>query len=196
MVVPKENLVVVFTSKLSGDDAFFPARMLDKYILPAIVANESLGANETAQYELSLLSEPPRQVVKPKPVPELPAIAREISHETYSLDSNPWKYDNFKLVFDSDKEYAKFSYTAKEKDVVHYEVGLNNVYRLTESNGDTYAAVGSWTTPDTFVIDYELVGYSTRDKWILTFDNEEVAVEEVGVTGVYNYGGKRINKRE
>jgi len=196
MVVPKKNLVVVFTSKLSGADSFLPAKMLNKYILPAIVANESIAANETAQYELSLLSEPPRQVVKPKPVPELPAIAQEISEETYSLDSNPWKYDNFKLLFDSHKEYAEFSYTAKEKDVVTYEVGLNNVYRLTESNGDTYAAIGSWTTPDTFVIDFELVGYSTRGKWILTFDNEEIAVEEVGVTGVYNYGGKNINKRE
>lgn len=196
MVVPKENLVVVFTGKLSGDDAFFPARMLDKYILPAIVSNESITANETAQYELSLLSEPPRQVVKPKPVQELPAIAREISHETYSLDSNPWKYDNFRLIFDPEKDYAEFIYTAKEKDVVNYEVGLNNVYRLTESNGDTYAAVGSWTTPNTFVIDYELVGYSTRGKWILTFDNEGIAVEEVGVTGIYTYGGKKINKRE
>ena len=196
MVVPKENLVVVFTSKLSGADSFLPAKMLDKYILPAIVANESITANVTAQNELSLLSEPPRQAVKPKPVPELPAIAQEVSEETYSLDSNPWKYNNFKLIFDPEKDYAEFSYTAKENDVVNYEVGLDNVYRLTESNGDTYAAVGSWTTPDTFVIDYELVGYSTRGKWIFTFDNEGIAVKEVGVTGVYDYGGKKTITRD
>ena len=196
MVVPKENLVVVFTSKLSGADSFLPAKMLDKYILLAIVSDESIDSNETAQYELSLLSEPPRQVVKPKPVQELPEIAMEISGETYKLETNPWKYDNFQFVFDSNKDYAEFSYTVKENDVVNYRIGLNNVYRLTESNGDIYAAVGSWTTPDTFVIDYELVGYSTRGKWILTFNNEGIDVEEVGVTGIYNYSGKKINKRE
>ena len=196
MVVPKEYLVVVFTSKLSGAESFLPARMLDRYILPAIVSNEQITANKTAQHKLSLFSDPPRRVVKPKPVPELPTIARKISHETYSLDSNPWKYNNFKLIFDPQKDYAEFSYTAKENDIVNHEVGLNNVYRLTESNGGTYAAVGSWTTPDTFVIDYELVGYSTRGKWILNFVNEGIAVEEVGVTGIYNYGGKRISKSE
>ena len=194
MVVPKENLVVVFTSKLSGADSFLSAKMLDKYILPAIVSNEPITANKTAQHKLSLFSEPPSQAVKPKPVPELPTIARKISHETYSLDSNPWKYNNFKLIFDPQKDYAEFSYTAKEKDVVNYRVGLNGVHRLTETNNNTYAAVGSWTTPDTFVIDYELVGYSTRGKWVLTFDKQGIAVKEVGVTGIYNYGGKRINK--
>ena len=196
MVVPKENLVVVFTSKLSGADSFLSAKMLDKYILPAIVSNEPITANKTAQHKLSLFSEPPSQAVKPKPVPELPTIARKISHETYSLDSNPWKYNNFKLIFDPQKDYAEFSYTAKEKDVVNYRVGLNGVHRLTETNNNTYAAVGSWTTPDTFVIDYELVGYSTRGKWVLTFDKQGIAVKEVGVTGIYNYGGKRINKGE
>ena len=191
MVVPKENMVVVFTSKLSGADSFFPAKMLDRYILPAIVSNESITANETAQSQLSLLSEPPRLDVEPESVQELPAIALEISGETYSLDSNPWKYNNFQLVFDSGKDYAEFSYTVKENDVVTYQIGLDNVYRLTASNGDTYAAIGSWTRPNTFIIDYELVGYSTRGKWNLTFNADEIAVEEKGVTGVYTYKGKQ-----
>lgn len=195
MVVPKENLVVVFTSKLSGADSFFPVKMLDKYILPAIVSNESIDANETAQYELSLLSEPPSQVVKPQPLQELPAIALEISDETYSLDSNPWKYNNFELIFAPEKDYAEFSYTAKENDVVNYRVGLNGVFQLTETNNNTYAAVGSWISPNTFSIDYEIIGYTTKDKWTFTFDRDEILIEEVGVTGKYNYGGKRVNNR-
>lgn len=193
MVVPKENLVVVCTSKLSGADSFFPAKMLDKYILQAIVSDESIDANETAQYELSLLSEPPSQVVKPKPFQELPELAREISGKTYSLDANPWKYNNFKLIFDPEKDYAEFSYTAKENDVVNYRIGLNGVHQFTEINDNTYAAVGSWTFPNTFSIDCEIIGYSTKDKWNFTFDEDEILVEEVGVTGKYSYGGKRIN---
>lgn len=196
MVVPEENLLAVFTSKLSGAGAFLPKKMLDRYILLAIVSNESITTNEKAQNELSLLSEPPHLDVEPKPVQELPAIAWEISGKTYSLDSNPWKYNNFRLVFDSDKDYAAFGYTTKENDVVNYEIGLNDVYRLTENNGETWSAVGHWAEPNTFIIDYELVGYSTRGKWNLTFSADEIAVEEVGVTGTYTYGGRIQEKSD
>jgi CubicO group peptidase (beta-lactamase class C family) len=192
MVVPKENLVVVFTSKLSGQDAFFPAKLLKKFILPSIVSNEPLAANKDAQSRLSSLSNSPGLALEPKDVPELPEIARKISGVTYSLDANPWKYDNFKLVFEPGKDYAEFSYTAKEYDVVHYRVGLDGVHRLTETNNNTYAAVGSWTSPNTFSLNCEIIGYTTKDKWNLTFDidKDEILVEEVGVTGKYNYGGK------
>jgi CubicO group peptidase (beta-lactamase class C family) len=193
IVVPKENLVVVFTSKLSGQDAFFPAKLLKKFILPSIVSIEPLNANKEAQNRLSSLSNPPRPFFEPKVVPELPEIARKISGNTYSLDANPWKYDNFKLVFDPEKDYAEFSYTAKENDVVNYRVGLNGVHQITETNNNTYAAVGSWTSSNTFSINYEIIGYTTKDKWNFTFDEDEILVEEVGVTGKYHYGGRRIN---
>jgi len=193
MVVPNENLVLVFTSKLSGQDAFFPAKLLKKFILPSIVSNEPLPANKEAQNRLSSLSNAPRLTLGPKVVPELPEIARKISGNTYSLNANPWKYDNCKLVFDPEKDYAEFSYTAKEKDVVNYRVGLNGVHRLTETNNNTYAAVGSWTSPNTFSIDCEIIGYSSKDRWNLTFEEDEILVEEHGATGKYHYGGRRIN---
>ena len=53
----------------------------------------------------------------------------------------------------------------------------------------------NWTSPNTFSIDYEIIGYSSKDRWNLTFEEDEILVEEVGVTGKYNYGGKRINNR-
>ncbi|MCK5601279.1 serine hydrolase, partial [Candidatus Pacearchaeota archaeon] len=180
IIMPKENLVVVFTSKLSGVETFLPAKMLKKYILPAIISNETIPTNKTAQNKLALLSDPPISISEPKPVPELPATALKISREFYSLDPNPWKYDNFRLVFDRDKNYAEFSYTIKEDDVVNYKIGLDNVFQLTESNGDTYAAAGSWTSPNTLEIDYEQIGYSTKGKWILTFDDDRIEVKEVG----------------
>ncbi len=49
--------------------------------------------------------------------------------------------------------------------------------------------VGSWTSPNTFSIDCEIIGYSTKDKWNLTYNGDEIAVEEKGVTGVYTYEG-------
>jgi hypothetical protein len=140
---------------------------------------------------LSALSNAPNPIFEPKPVTELPEIAQKISGNMYSLDANLWKYDNFKLVFNPEKEYAEFSYTAKENDVVHYRVGLDGIFRLTETNNSTYAAAGSWISPNTFSIDCEIIGYTTRDKWNFTFEDDEILVEEVGVTGKYYYGGKR-----
>ena len=190
MVVPQENLVVVVTSKLSGADVFIPARLLKKFILPAIVSRESIAPNETAQRALTALSESPARVTERRDVPALPAITQKISGKTYALESNPWQYDNFQLVFVPGRDEAEFRYIVEGSDAVSYRVGLDNVQRLTESNGKTHAAVGKWVASDTFVINYELVGYTTRDRWTLTFEKDEIAVEEVGVTGVYTYKGK------
>lgn len=190
MIVPQQNLIVVFTSKLRGEDASFPAKLLKKFILPSIVSNGSLPADKIAQEQLSSLSNAPSLAFKPKSVPKFPEIARKISGKTYSLEANPWKYNNFKLIFDPEKDYAEFSYTAKKNDDVNYRVGLNGSHQLTETNNNTYAAVGSWTSPNTFSIDCEIIGYSTKDKWNLTFNGDEIAVEEKGVTGVYTYEGK------
>ncbi len=190
MVVPQENMIVVFTSKLSGADSFFPVKLLNKYILPAIVATKAIPANEAAQRELALVSEVRELGEKKTAVSPLPSIAQNISGNIYALESNPWNNDNFQIIFEPNKDYARFAYTTKEQETVRYRVGLDNTHLLTESNGDTYAAVGSWTTPSTFCVDYELVGYSNRGKWRLTFTDDEIEVEEIGVTGEYSYRGK------
>lgn len=189
MVVPWANLIAVFTSKLSAVDSFIPPKMLKKYILPAIVSNKPISVNETAQRGLAVLSEPPKLDIKPKAVQPLSAIALEISENTYSLEENPWGYDNFRLAFHPPDDYAVFNYSVKDK-LFHIDVGLDDVFRLTESNDQCYAAKGYWITPDTFVIDYEIIGYSTKGKWTLTFTNDVISVEEVGVTGAYTYKGR------
>ena len=193
MVVPREQLVVVVTSKLTGMDVFLPATLLDKYILPAIQADEAIAANETAREQLALLTTPPELVSEPMPLEPLPDIGLAISGLTYDIEANPLKYDNFKLDFDVAHDYADFSYTAKEEDVVSYQVGLDNVYRISETERGSYAARGSWESPETFVIDYEQIGYSTRSTWRLTFARGGIVVEEVGVVGVQSYVGKAVD---
>jgi len=69
--------------------------------------------------------------------------------------------------------------------VVSYHVGLDNVYRFTETDIGTFAAVGAWTSPDTFEISYPLIGYSNPGKWSLTLKKYGIEVVEVGVTGEY-----------
>jgi hypothetical protein len=44
-VLPRQNLVVVFTSSLEGSDFFIPEKLLNKYILPAAISETPLPEN-------------------------------------------------------------------------------------------------------------------------------------------------------
>ncbi|MBI9045483.1 MAG: serine hydrolase [Anaerolineaceae bacterium] len=189
IVVPKENLVVVVTNASSGMGVFFPRKILDKFILPAIISDETISANEVAYNELLAKSGPPALVNEPQTVSALPEIAMQISGSTYSLEINNLKYDNFQLKFDPTWDYAEFSYTAKEGDMTDFKVGLDGVYHFSETEIGAFAAYGSWTTPNTFEINYQHIGYSTPAKFILTFEGDEITVEEFGVVGSYTYSG-------
>ncbi|MFN2126802.1 MAG: hypothetical protein ACK2TU_02985, partial [Anaerolineales bacterium] len=68
-------------------------------------------------------------------------------------------------------------------------IGLNNVYHFTDTAIGTFAAVGTWTSPDTFEIWYQQIGYSNPGKWTLTFNENAIEVIEEGVTGEYRYLG-------
>jgi len=189
MVVPEGNLVVTVTNASNGMGVFFPRKILDKFILPAIISDDAIAVNEAAHAELIERSGPPELTVVHQPVPAFPDIATQISGAVYSLETNNWNYDNFQLIFDSSWDYARFSFTAKESDVAAFKVGLDGVYHFSETEIGTYAAYGSWTTPNTFEINYQHIGYSTPAKFILSFNGDTITVEELGVTGSYTYEG-------
>ena len=190
MVAPEANLVVMVTNSSSDMGVFFPGKLFYDYILPAIESNEAIAANEVAQSELAALSGPPTLNREPQAVPDLPATALEISGETYALEANRWNYDNFQFVFDPALDYATFSYTAKVHDVASFDVGLDGVYRFTDTDIGPMAAVGSWTGPDTFELSCQHIGYSAPAQFILTFDEESIDVTEVSLTGAYAYSGQ------
>jgi CubicO group peptidase (beta-lactamase class C family) len=190
MVAPEENLVVVATSSASGIGTFFPAKLFNQYIRLAIKSNEAIAANVAAQSELAARSEPPELNIEPQAVPKLPPIALEISGETYSLEENRWNYDNFQFVFDPALDYATFSYTAKVHDAASFHIGLDNVYRFTDTDIGLFAAYGSWTASDTFEISCQHIGYSASIQFILTFDQDKIDVIEISLTGSYTYSGK------
>jgi CubicO group peptidase (beta-lactamase class C family) len=189
MVVPEGNLVVVVTNASSGMGVFFPRKILDKFILPAIISDNAIAVNGFAHAELIDRSGPPVLTVVPQIGPALPDIAMQISGAVYSLETNNLKYDNFQLIFNPSWNYASFSFTAKESDVAAFKVGLDGVYHFSETEIGTYAAYGSWTAPNIFEINYQHIGYSTPAKFILTFVGDVITVEEHGVVGSYTYEG-------
>ncbi len=190
MVAPEENLVVAVTSSASGMGTFFPAKLFDEYIRPSIQSKEAIAPNAAAQSELAAVSGPPELDIEPQTVPELPAIAQEISGKTYMLETNRWNHDNFQFGFDPALDYATFSYTAKVHDVASFQIGLDNAYRFTDTEIGPFAAYGSWTAPDSFEISYQQIGYSAPAQFIVTFEQDEIEVTEISLTGSYTYSGR------
>ncbi len=115
MVVPKENLIVVSTSKLKGKDSFLPVTLLKKFIIPAIESKTLLPPNKTAQEKISSYSILPTLQTEIKSTVNLPILAEKISNKVYSLDKsmdlNPWQHDDMILIFNSNLNYSEFSYT-------------------------------------------------------------------------------------
>ena len=107
-------------------------------------------------------------------------------------ERSTWQHDNLSLSFDPAEPVAKLSYTVREKEQISYLIGLDNIFRVSDCDEDTYAAKGRWTAPTTFTFDYEQVGYSNRGRWIFTFKDDVIDITEVGVTGEQRYQGKRI----
>ena len=188
-VSPENNLIFVVTGKNSGFSQFKPVKLFYDYVLPAVEA-EMLPPNDTASRALSAFANPPSRNPKPLPVPELPAVALEVSGIAYEMEKNPYKTDNVRLTFDAAKPFAELSFTARESWAPDFQVGLDGVPRHTATNDSVFIASGTWSEPDTFVVDVEIVGYTTFDKWEFRFDGDLLTLTEFSITGDYTYQGR------
>jgi CubicO group peptidase (beta-lactamase class C family) len=191
MVAPEQNLVFVVMSKSRGIAQFAPAELFRDFVLPAVRSDDPLPENEPALAALRALAGPPALTDEASPVPDLPATALRISGATYALETNPFNTDDIRFVFDPDLDHAELSYTARESWDVDYRIGLDGVRRFTETNDSVFAAVGEWTSPNTFAVDVEIVGYSTFDRWEFTFEGDAIHVTEFSIAGDYTYGGRQ-----
>ena len=194
MVVPQHNLVLTVTSSSSGKGVFFPKKVLDQFVLPAIQSDDALPENPVAQQALAAQSGPPPLKQTAQPVPPLPEIAEHISDHTYALEPNNWNYDQFKLQFTPAGNEAIFSYTARVNDTAVFKVGLDGVYRFTETDIGCMAAKGSWTAPDTFELTCQQIGYTSTTRFRLTFAQDNIQVTETGQTGTVSFGGKMVGE--
>jgi CubicO group peptidase (beta-lactamase class C family) len=189
IVAPEENLVVMISNSSSDTGVHFPGKLFYDYILKAIKSDEAIPANEAAHRELMALSAPPTLEQQAQPVAPLPEIALTISGKTYTLETNHWSRNNYHLVFDLALDYAVFSFTAKVDEAATIQVGLDGVYRFSETESSEYAAFGSWTSPTTFEIVYQQIGYSAPTQLSLSFDADKIEVTEINVTGATTYAG-------
>ncbi|MBX2802039.1 MAG: beta-lactamase family protein [Myxococcales bacterium] len=187
MVAPRHDLVAVFTSKLTGTDVFLPARLLFRFVLPAIQSRSALPEAPDAHATLTRLGTPQAQPAA-TPVQTLPPDAERVSEVLFRTTDNPWQYDSFQLIFDPGNTEAYLSYTKRDVAIRH-AVGLDGRHRATQIDGQTYLARGRWTTPHTFSVEHQIVGDSSLGRWTFTTSGSTLRIEEHGVTGTHVYQG-------
>lgn len=191
-VLPEENLVVVFTSKLENRDFLLPERLVEKFIIPAIKSDEAIEANPNGYEMLETTVEKiaePNEAIQEIPLPE---IAESISGKTYSFDHNPINIQSFSLTFNGKNEaILKLAIGGFDYE---FPVGLDDVYRvnnpsLEEGPFGMYnmmALKGKWINESTFEVDMK---HAYQNDLQFHFDGIEVTLTVEGIP----LNGKRID---
>jgi CubicO group peptidase (beta-lactamase class C family) len=178
-VYPAENLVVVFTSDLpfTNDADLIPLQeLIDQYILPAVKFSRPLPANPDGLARLKAgiqaLAQPPRTA----PVP-LPAIATQISGETYTLSDNPFGWQTITFNFQDSVDEVKITVNSNG-GTGQLAIGLDNVYRTVEGGDSTFPQElrGRWEDQGTFMVEDIYPGQMVQFTYRIQFSGEAIHI--------------------
>jgi len=179
IVHPARKMVVVFTSALESRDFFVPEILLQNFIIPATLSSEPLPTNAQAAARLDSLVDAIRHP-EPGPLRPLPQTAMEVSGKTYLLSDNRIGYKSMSLTFEPDRQEARLDLSLGQKNI-RVRIGLDGLYRLSESEGHLRAYRGSWEDERTFLLDYQVVDHTERGSARMKFEGNTVTIwiEEV-----------------
>lgn len=171
-VYPTKDLIVVVTAEL---ETFMEApeieRILNDFILPAIQSDTALAEKPEGVSRLQAAIGVAANPIQP--VPPLPAIAEEVSGDLYTLEENPFGWQNAVLFFEPGASTAKIS-TVGADDLD--EVGLDNIFRRARLPENQYLMRGRWIDEQTFVIEWTIPGWANSTAIGLKYREDRVEI--------------------
>ncbi|PWI46405.1 6-aminohexanoate hydrolase [Candidatus Heimdallarchaeota archaeon B3_Heim] len=183
-VIPSKNMVVVFT----GGGARLISKVLNTYIMPAVLQDTPLPANPES--EALLLSKIRQAAQKPQTNPEpakpLPEVAQMISGKTFTLEPNTLGLLGITLTFpEQNNAVLKIDMALDTDRSPEYKIGLDNVHRISPARfGIPAAGKGCWMSDNTFHIDINEIGNINRFRITLTFEGNMVSGKLEEFTGL------------
>jgi CubicO group peptidase (beta-lactamase class C family) len=179
-VSPEKNVVIVFSGGLQVGKEAVLLRLVNEYILPAVVSEDSLPPNPQAFSRLEALIRAAEE--SRLPVPALPQMALDVSGKTYILDPNSLGWKDMTFTFQPESATAVLRLSPSPD----LEIGLDNRYRLTEMpEGRPVGLRGRWLAPDEFELDYIIRGDFIESVGRFKFEGRQTALT---ITNL-NYGG-------
>jgi hypothetical protein len=176
-VLPKLDMIVVFTGSLSDPRFPVPHQLVETYLLPAVQSEKPLQANPHTYAQLMTEINNIQDTERP-PMP-LPEMAEQISGKTYHFRSPGWP-KSVTFDFSDDATYTN-SILMADGETITVTGGLNNVFYLNMlgPQGTTILPWrGYWRDEHTFVEEQNF-GLTSDSQFfivIYVFDDNEVSV--------------------
>ncbi len=182
-VMPRQNLVVVFTASLRVGDEPRLLDLLQDYIIPAVRSNSPIPVNQAGAARLNGYARAASQ-----PVPQssaLPKIAAEISGKTYMLEPNPMGWGSMTFAFKPGSDEGSLRIAGASP----LKIGLDNLYRLNSGGAARPVGLrGKWTGDRTFHLDYIVLGEFTEAEADVEFDSAKIEISLINL----NFGGPAL----
>jgi hypothetical protein len=178
-VLPVQNMVVVFTS----GGGYWPVELLENYIMPSVISDNTLPENPSAITRLGQLNEQLATAPQAQPVATFSDKALAISGLTYSLENNLFDWETFSLSFHEDSATIYMFFA--DDVIIEAAIGLNNQFQYTNTTATKLGRMpvsgplalrGFWEDENTFIFNLQTVG-GASDVWFqLDFWGDHVLV--------------------
>ena len=172
LLLPAQDLEVVFTAGLSPREFQIPYDMFESYILPAIKSDTPLPANPASVARLESLIKAAANP-EPQPVPPLPPVASMISGKTFVADpNNSIGIQAASFTFQGDTATLKSTLSGGSRG--ESQIGLDGIYRINPQMIGFEAARGTWQDENTFVAYFESLSSQGTEIFTFTFSGDTV----------------------
>jgi len=170
-ILPRENMVIVFTGALRVDEEGTLLNLVNDYIIPSVRSKNTISPNEKTDSKLEFFIQEAQGTEQP--VPTLPQTASDISGKTYMLEANFLSWLDMTFDFEPGKDEAILRMTNSP----NLTIGLDNRYRLTEMpNGRPIGLRGQWVELNVFYLDYIIFGEFIRSEAWIQFEGDEIKI--------------------
>ena len=186
LVLPKYDLVAAMTGYMP-DDEFYPVGRLIDDIVAAVRSDNALLPDPIGQSALAA-SIGAAANERPLPVGGTPALQQTVSGRTYRLDENKFHITTIGLRLTSeDPMWVLATSSGKPGAVTNYfpgPLGLDGRFRLAAPNRFGIAAArGRWVSDNSLEVERRILGSSVTQRWLLTFEGNNVTVHFVDTDG-------------
>ncbi len=169
IVIPKQDMVVVFTAGIRDASWNTYDDLLETYIIPSAVSNTTLPPDPsgTAQLKEQLLAVADEEPVTPS---ILPSTAHKVSGKTYVDLNGTHGWSTFTFDFSrSDEADLEFVYGEKSEEI-SARIGLDGIYRVSPTKHfGPVAFKGRWIDENTFELTQQFLMEAERVEMELTF---------------------------
>ncbi len=152
-VLPEYSLVAVFTGGIYvNEDMFYPAELVERFIIPAVKSGTPLPANTTGAAALKQAVQTAGEAPAPQMAGRLPETAKAISGKPFRFEDGTVMTLNF--------QERSSGFTLELNGKLKVDGGLDGRYRINDTGNalgtlpdhNHMAFKGEWTAADTFRI--------------------------------------------